>query len=40
MRSRAEELGGTLELIHPETGGTILVWQVPVFLGRDESLGS
>jgi signal transduction histidine kinase len=38
MRTRAEELGGTLELVHPEDGGTILIWQVPAFLGRDESL--
>jgi signal transduction histidine kinase len=38
MRTRAEDLGGTLELVHPEAGGTILVWQVPAFLGRDEPL--
>ena len=30
MRKRAEGLGGTFEVIHPEAGGTTIIWQVPV----------
>jgi len=29
MRSRAECLGGTFEVLQPESGGTTLVWQAP-----------
>ena len=29
MASRAEWLGGTFEVLQPETGGTTLVWEVP-----------
>lgn len=31
MRSRAEALGGGFEVLHPDTGGTTVVWQVPAF---------
>ena len=33
MRRRAEDLGGTFEVIRPEAGGTTLVWEVPAFRG-------
>jgi signal transduction histidine kinase len=33
MRSRAESLGGTFEVLQPAGGGTTLVWQVPAFAG-------
>jgi len=29
MRHRAEKLGGTLEFLVPDDGGTVLVWRVP-----------
>jgi signal transduction histidine kinase len=31
MQHRAEGLGGTFNVTHPETGGTVLVWSVPAF---------
>ncbi len=30
MRRRAEKLHGSLEMVTPETGGTLLIWQVPL----------
>ena len=30
MRRRAEKLHGSLEIETPETGGTLLIWQVPI----------
>ena len=33
MRSRAEALGGTFDILHPAAGGTTVVWQVPVLRG-------
>ncbi len=38
MRRRAEDLGGTLEVVHPEAGGTTLIWQVPAFQSRAGAL--
>ena len=33
MRSRAESLDGTFEILQAPSGGTVLVWQVPAFNG-------
>jgi len=33
MRSRAECMGGSFQIIQPESGGTTLVWMVPAFAG-------
>jgi len=30
MRSRAESLGGSFEVVQPAIGGTTLIWQVPI----------
>ena len=30
MRHRAELLGGSFQVTHPATGGTTLVWEVPM----------
>jgi signal transduction histidine kinase len=34
MRQRAEGLGGSFDITHPESGGTTIAWQVPAFPGR------
>jgi signal transduction histidine kinase len=33
MRSRAESLGGSFEVLQPAAGGTTLIWQVPLASG-------
>ena len=35
MAGRAEDLGGTFQVLQPEAGGTTLVWEVPAFRGSD-----
>jgi len=35
LASRADHLGGTLQVLQPDTGGTTLVWEVPAYRGSD-----
>lgn len=36
MRKRAEGLGGSFQVTHPDSGGTTIAWQVPAFPERDQ----
>ena len=37
MRTRAERLGGSLELGTSREGGTRLIWRIPLHYGEDEA---